>query len=157
MIVFLCTGIWHGASWNFIAWGCTHGMLIIIERLFLLKYLEKSSIFSRIYLMTTIITTWLFFTIEDFNKIIIYLKKMYFISGTSGILHLNVFMSRETWTVLGLAIIFSVPWHRIIVIKRPKTVTIVNYLNTLFLLVLFVLCISNLASETYNPFIYFRF
>lgn len=82
---------------------------------------------------------------------------MYFISGTSGILHLNVFMSRETWTVLGLAIIFSVPWHRIIVIKRPKTVTIVNYLNTLFLLVLFVLCISNLASETYNPFIYFRF
>lgn len=75
MIVFLCTGIWHGASWNFIAWGCTHGMLIIIERLFLLKYLEKSSIFSRIYLMTTIITTWLFFTIEDFNKIIIYLKK----------------------------------------------------------------------------------
>lgn len=157
MIVFLCTGIWHGASWNFIVWGCTHGILIIIERLFLLKYLEKSSIISRIYLMTTIVTTWLFFTIEDFSKIIIYLKKMYFISGTSGILHLNVFMSLETVTILVLAIIFSVPWHRIIIIKTPKTVTIANYLNTIFLLVLFVLCISNLASETYNPFIYFRF
>ena len=157
MIVFLCTGIWHGASWNFIVWGCTHGILIIIERLFLLKYLEKSSIISRIYLMTTIVTTWLFFTIEDFSKIIIYLKKMYFISGTSGILHLNVFMSLETVTILVLAIIFSVPWHRIIIIKTPKTVTIANYLNTIFLLVLFLLCISNLASETYNPFIYFRF
>ena len=157
MIVFLCTGIWHGASWNFIFWGCTHGILIIIERLFLLKYLEKSSIISRIYLMTTIVTTWLFFTIEDFSKIIIYLKKMYFISGTSGILHLNVFMSLETVTILVLAIIFSVPWHRIIIIKTPKTVTIANYLNTIFLLVLFLLCISNLASETYNPFIYFRF
>jgi alginate O-acetyltransferase complex protein AlgI len=157
MIVFLCTGIWHGASWNFIVWGCTHGILIIIERLFLLKYLEKSSIISRIYLMTAIVTTWLFFTIEDFSKIIIYLKKMYFISGTSGILHLNVFMSLETVTILVLAIIFSVPWHRIIIIKTPKTVTIANYLNTIFLLVLFLLCISNLASETYNPFIYFRF
>jgi alginate O-acetyltransferase complex protein AlgI len=44
MIVFLCTGIWHGASWNFIVWGCTHGILIIIERLFLLKYLEKANL-----------------------------------------------------------------------------------------------------------------
>jgi alginate O-acetyltransferase complex protein AlgI len=82
---------------------------------------------------------------------------MYFISGTSGILHLNVFMSLETVTILVLAIIFSVPWHRIIIIKTPKTVTIANYLNTIFMLVLFLLCISNLASETYNPFIYFRF
>lgn len=157
MIVFLCTGIWHGASWNFILWGCTHGLLIIIERLFLLKLLEKSSIISRLYLITTIVTTWLFFTIEDFNQIILYLKKMYFISGTTGILHLNVFMSIETWTTLVIAIIFSIPWHRIIMIKNIAINTLLNYLNVLFLISLFILCISNLASETYNPFIYFRF
>lgn len=156
-IVFLCTGIWHGASWNFILWGCMHGTLVILERMFLLKLLSKSRLISHFYLMLVIITSWLFFTVEDFGKILIYLKKMYLISGTKGILPINVFMSYEQCSILILAIIFSVPWHRIITFQNSRVKQIITYANLFFLMLLFLLSIINLASETYNPFIYYRF
>lgn len=156
-IVFLCTGIWHGASWNFILWGCMHGTLVILERMFLLKLLVKSKPLSHVYLMLVIITSWLFFTVEDFSKILIYLKKMYFVSGTEGSLPINVFMSYEQWTILILAIIFSVPWHRIITFQNSRIKQTLGYANLFFLMILFLLSIIHLASETYNPFIYYRF
>lgn len=156
-IVFLCTGIWHGASWNFILWGCMHGTLVILERMFLLKLLVKYRPLSHVYLMLVIITSWLFFTVEDFGKILIYLKKMYFVSGTEGILPINVFMSYEQWTILILAVIFSVPWHRIIIFQNSRIKQTLGYANLFFLMILFLLSIINLASETYNPFIYYRF
>lgn len=156
-IVFLCTGIWHGAAWNFILWGVMHGTFVAMERLFLQKILSKSRIISHIYLMLVIITSWLFFTVEDFNLIVIYLQKMYLISGTHGILPLQVFMSYEQWTILILAVIFSVPWHRIVIFKGERIKTLVTYGQLIFLMLLFLLSIINLASETYNPFIYYRF
>lgn len=156
-IVFLCTGIWHGASWNFIVWGMMHGTLVALERLFLQKILSRSIVISHVYMMLVIITSWLFFTVEDFSKIMIYLKKMYFVSGTEGLLPVNVFMSYEQWTVLIVALIFSVPWHRFIILQSLSLKKIVAYGELLFLMFLFLLCIINLASETYNPFIYFRF
>lgn len=156
-IVFLCTGIWHGASWNFIIWGLTHGLFIIIERLFLSKFLSKSTILSHVYLMLVIITTWLFFTIDDFSTAFIYLKKMYFISGTTGLLPIEVFISHENITILVTAILLSIPWHQLIAINNPKIKTVLNYVNVIALLLLFILCIANLASDTYNPFIYYRF
>lgn len=156
-IVFLCTGIWHGASWNFILWGMMHGSLVAIERLFLQKVLSRSAIVSHLYMMIVIVTSWLLFTVEDFSKIMVYLKKMYLIAGTESVLPIHVFMSYEQWTILVLAIIFSVPWHKIVLFKSQRIKTILSYGDLVFLMVLFLLSIINLATDTYNPFIYYRF
>jgi len=156
-IVFLCTGIWHGASWNFIVWGMMHGSLVAIERLFLQKALSRSAIVSHLYMMIVIVTSWLFFTVEDFGKILIYLKKMYLIAGTEGTLPIQVFMSYEHWTIMILAVIFVVPWHKLVIVKNNHLKTILVYGDLIFLMALFLLSIINLASETYNPFIYYRF
>lgn len=156
-IVFLCTGIWHGASWNFIVWGLLHGSLIIIERLFFQKVLNRSVIISYLYMIPVIITSWLFFTVEDFSRIIIYLKKMYLIAGTEGVLPVQVFMSYEHWTILIIALIFSIPLHRIFILKNNLVLKILPYAELVYLMTLFLLSIISLASDTYNPFIYYRF
>lgn len=156
-IVFLCTGIWHGAQWSFIVWGCLHGSFLIIERLFLSKYLDRFKVFSHIYMFFVIVTTWTFFRIDNFQIIILMLKKMYFLSGTSAVLGLRDFVTLEHLTVLIAALFFSIPWHKIIVINKPTAKLVLEYANSFFLMSLFLLCIMSLASNTYNPFIYFRF
>ena len=157
-IVFLCTGLWHGAQWSFIIWGCLHGTFLILERAFLSKYLERWKIFSHIYMFFVIITTWTFFRIDNFQMIMAMLKKMYFSwNDSSTLLGLSDFVSKEHLTILIAALIFAIPWHKIVIVKNTKVKTFLEYSHSFFLMGLFLLCIMSLASNTYNPFIYFRF
>jgi len=158
LIVFFCTGLWHGASWNFIIWGFYHGFFMIIERLFLSKYLERHKILQHLYAVPVIIISWVFFRIEDFKQGLHYLFKMFkFFSSHTYKLHISSFMNPEYWIILGIAILLCIPWQRILIVKKPTYKVALEYTQVAFLLGIFLLSIMSVITDTYNPFIYFRF
>lgn len=150
LIVWFLTGFWHGAEWNFMIWGMYFAFILIIEKLFLLKYLNKFKVLNHIYSLLLIIIGWVIFRAESLEQIIKYLHAMFSFSG--GI-HKDVLYYLNQYKfefIFGL--IFQFPF--IIKIKRNK------FNETLLIvaeIVLFVLVIMSLLQSTYNPFIYFRF
>ena len=96
-IVFAATGLWHGASWNFVGWGLFHGFFIILERLGFGKLLEKSKILSRIYCLLVVIVGWVFFRANDTGTAIEIIKRMFMPwQYNSGNMILGVIMNAKT-------------------------------------------------------------
>ena len=158
LIVWLLTGLWHGAAWNFILWGVYYGIILIIEKVFLGKLLEKLPKFlQHVYALFFIIIGWVIFRVEDFSQMGTVLKNM-FIWKSSGIidniiLNFNVFSSLP-YIIIG--IIGSVPI--ITKIKNAKKQSsMYNAISSMWVLGIFILSVCFLLVETYNPFIYFRF
>src|SRR5690606_20377445 len=82
-IVFLLSGLWHGASWNFVIWGAYHGMFLILDRLFLIRVLERiGKIPSILITFLIVMIGWVIFRLEDFDSIGIYLQKLFAFHGT---------------------------------------------------------------------------
>lgn len=165
-IVFLLTGLWHGASWNFVIWGLIHGVFIVIERLGFDKVLSKLRIFQHIYTLLVVIVAWVFFRIETFSGATEYLKIMF--TGTNSTNHytFDMFLSPEVTITLILGLVLSVNglnrFYKYVntfvsIENTPKLRTSVDFLYYLGLLMLLMYCIMNVASGSYNPFIYFRF
>lgn len=155
LIVFFCTGLWHGASWNFVLWGLWHGLFSIIERLGLGKVLDKSKIISHIYTMLIVIIGFAIFAITDADTLRQYLGSM--LLDSNGILVDNTFkfMLQNNFVILAAGIIFAMPFTALR--EKLNKYSAVNALKMLVYIVLFVACIAYLVSSSYNPFLYFRF
>jgi len=158
IFVFLITGLWHGASWNFVIWGIYHGCFIILEKLFLDRILKKSGILQNLYVLGVVTVGWVFFRITEFPKSIDYLKTL--IIPTSGNPSVNDFITyfnsgTEFIITLVVAIAFSMPLYPYLEKKltNPKFL-IFRYIGLICLL---FICITYIAAGSYNPFIYFRF
>lgn len=157
-IVFLATGIWHGAEWTFIIWGLWHGFFIIIEKLTNWHKKEgcwKISLTQHIYTILVFTFGWVLFRAENILYAIQYLGKMLFIGETQNIkYYMGYYIDNIEIITFVVAILCSVPLFKSILhIKNKLGVLAIN----VYLLVLFVLSVSCIASDTYNPFIYFRF
>ena len=151
LIVWLLTGIWHGASWNFIIWGLYFGVILIIEKVFLLKKLEKApKTLRHIYALFLIMIGWLIFSIEDLGTMNIYFKKM-FMNGKI-IDNEFIFYLKNYFVYILFGIIFSMPILR--KIKMSKTLKVIG---TILYIILFIITLAFIISDSYNPFLYFRF
>ena len=151
LIVWLLTGIWHGASWNFIIWGLYFGVILIIEKVFLLKKLEKApKALRHIYALCLIMIGWLIFSIEDLGTMNIYFKKM-FMNGKI-IDNEFIFYLKNYFVYILFGIIFSMPILR--KIKMSKTIKVIG---TILYIILFIITLAFIISDSYNPFLYFRF
>lgn len=157
-IVFFLTGMWHGASYNFIFWGLFHGVFSILERLGLGKILKKNKLISWIYMFSVVNIGWIFFRIENIKVGLAYIKRIfmpwkYMVSEYS----LWEFIDLYTIFIVLCAIVGMGFIQRMTeknsIIKRWKHCTA----EILFSVCIFLLSIFSLASNTYNPFIYFRF
>ncbi len=160
-IVFLISGLWHGASWNFIIWGAFHGLFLILDRLFLLKILDKSG--KSISIAFTFFVTlvgWVFFRVEELRSAVTYIKQMFSFSGNS----FNLTNKNEFLFSLGIAVIFSFitlfklgekAEHYFYYKSDYKSGQLLS--NILMSVILLTLSASYIVSSGFNPFIYFRF
>lgn len=148
-IVWFLTGLWHGASYNFILWGLYFFILICIEKNGLLNLLNKHKLISHIYTIFFILVGWVLFAVIDLNQIINFLKKMFiFNAGNEWIYYLRNYIITYT-----IAIIFSTSFIKKIYNKFVKN----NIVDTIILITIFLLSIAYLVDSSYNPFLYFRF
>ncbi|MGB3592016.1 MAG: MBOAT family O-acyltransferase [Nonlabens sp.] len=159
VIVFAVTGLWHGAAWTFIIWGLLHGFFILIEKLFLGKLLNKLPDFvGHLYMLFVIFSSWALFRADDISQSWAYLNHLFvYTAGNSELQAYIKYLHIDAHLVLVgvVGILFSLPLYPAIS-KRLKGshYFIPRYV---FITGLFFLCLTYLASGSYNPFIYFRF
>ena len=159
LIVFFTTGLWHGASWNFIFWGLFHGFFILIERIKLKELLDKNKfkIVNYLYSTFVVLIGWVFFRANGLKQAFQYLETM-FTNNSVCKLELSSVINNELIIVLIIAILISGPLQSIYKkIKIKKENSILEFIEIIGLGLLMIICIMKLISNTYNPFIYFRF
>ncbi len=155
IIVFLATGFWHGASWNFIFWGGWHGAFLLIERAFLSGYLKKIPIIGHIYTIFVVLLGWVFFRLETLPYAISYIKIMFIPSFDNWYAHLPLF-SRDTVFYLLCGLVLSTPIY-LKIFAKAETTYVTRAMRYAFQYLLFLVSISYMVSSSFNPFIYFRF
>ncbi len=161
-IVFLLTGIWHGASFNFVLWGLLHGFFMVIERVFLLKVIEKNwftKILGHIYTLGVVIIAWALFRAESLRQGLGYIKVMLLGNDNAYAYGIEQFVDNK----LILIVIIAVAFCGIVqsLFKKLKTALFdeenIVFVESVIQLILFGICIMLLVNNTYNPFIYFKF
>lgn len=161
LIVWFLTGLWHGASWNFIFWGLYFFIFIALEKAFLQKVLDKiPAFFSHFYALLIIIPGWAIFYFTDTDILIAYAKKLFsFSSGPEGVHDVwNVLSTHLFWLILALVLCMPV-YHKVkaFVDKKTSRVNAFDAITIGFNVVLLLICVAQLVGKSYNPFIYFRF
>ena len=156
-IVWLLTGFWHGASWNFIMWGLYYLIFLILEKFVLKNILKKTpDLLKHIYALLIILIGWVLFRVENMSQFFDIIKAMFsFDLNSTSLMEARIYL--ETYYVYFiLAILFSTNVYYVICdkFKDKKIFEVIKYV---FLIVLFVISIMFLAQSSYNPFIYFRF
>lgn len=167
LVVFVITGFWHGASWNFVIWGLFHGFFLASEHMGFSNILNKVwNPVQHLYLLFVVIVSWVFFRSETLTDAIIYLKAMTDLaSWHSSELQIAKVTSNESIYVFILGVMFTMPvysWTKkqlasFTAHRNIATVSLIYIPRFLFLTSILFLSILKIASSTYNPFIYFRF
>ena len=156
-IVWFITGLWHGASWNFIVWGLYFGVFIILERVFLNKFFNKiPKVFSHIYLLVVVIFGWVLFSKSDIRQAIDYISIMLGFGHYNLFNGYTLFFIKQYFFEIIIAILMSVPLGKYF-IKNKKVYRIINYIKPIILILIFIITIIYLVNSTFNPFIYFNF
>ena len=154
LVVWALTGFWHGAGWNFLFWGFYYGVLLLIEKLILGRFLRRlPGVFQHLYTLVIVVIGWVFFASQDLSTALDYLKVMFSLSpGTMG--GLNMVMPWLGMAVIG--VVGSTPlamtvWEKL---RNRKLMPLVE---SVLCLAGLLLCTASLVSDSYNPFLYFRF
>ena len=160
LIVWMLTGLWHGASWNFVLWGLYYGVLLLLEKFVFNKILEKTpNWFKHFYTMFLVVVGWMIFAFDDMTILKEYASMMFGVGGVSFINNHALYYLKNYLIIFILAIIFSMPVYKLAKeklskVKNTKSVFIVSLI---IYTVLFIVVVSYLVNDTYNPFLYFRF
>lgn len=162
LITWFATGLWHGASWNFVLWGCYYGVLILFERLFLLNLLERLPRFiSHLYFVVLMLFGWVLFNFVHLPDALLYMGRMIGLNG-APIYDLSVWLdlsSNGIWFFV--SILFSLPvtvlleciWERVPKVHQSR----LGWVRPVFNIVLLIVATALLVGQSYNPFMYFRF
>ena len=165
LFVWLLTGFWHGAQYNFILWGVYFGIILIIEKNFLTKHLEKHKIIGRIYSIILIVISFVIFKSNNMQEVKSTISGML---GFSGIDILNVqtmYLVQNYLVILIIAIIAATPISKIIERKENseekimgnKKKIILSIIEIVFYTSIFIAVTAYLIDQSFNPFLYFRF
>ena len=155
-LVWAATGIWHGASWNFLLWGLYFWALLLLEKFLLAKPLAKApAAVGHIYTMLLVMVSWAIFAMEDFSRLGSYLRVMFGLGGAPLADSAFGYYFRSYLPVLIVAAIASTPLAATLWRKLPQRAA--QALGTLAILAGLALCTAYLVAGTYNPFLYFRF
>ena len=159
LIVWFLTGLWHGAAWNFVAWGLYYGVILINKKYFLSPVLDRlPDVVRHIYSIVLVVIGWVLFFSSSFGQAADYIRVM-FGAGAHGFADRESMYLLTSNLILWLILIFgSTPlvhfrYEHMLRSKKWNTTII----NSVVYAALFIVCIAYLVTETYNPFLYFRF
>ena len=155
MIVWLLTGLWHGASFNFILWGLYYGLILIFEKVIGLKILKRiPAVFRHIYALALILIGWVIFNFTDFDMMINYFGLMF--NNPVIIDNISLYFIRDNIVLIIISIIVCLPVR----LSRLNPFVInkkFEYLMPLIILGTLIICVAFIYESSYNPFLYFRF
>ena len=156
LIVWCLTGIWHGASYNFMLWGLYYGIILIIEKFFLKDFLSKlPNTLKHIYTMLVVIIGWLIFASTDLSMFSVYFSNMFNIFKYPFIDETFIFYFKSYFIIIVISTLLSMPIYQNIKKKLNSRGWMI--ISLILYLVFFFITVSYLVSDSYNPFLYFRF
>ena len=159
LIVWFLTGAWHGASWNFILWGLFFGVILILEKVILLKLLKKLPTWTNyVYTAFLVLISWVIFAFEDLGKVKDYLFTMFHLNKTNIVNAEGLYYLKNYFIIIVIGLILSTPVISKLLKKlEEKQSNIRSILITGVYIGILVLSTASLVSDSYNPFLYFRF
>lgn len=153
-VVWALTGLWHGASWNFVIWGISFFVFIAIEKLFLGKWLERSKVIGHLYVIFLIPISWVVFAISDFTTLKQYLGSMFGHTSGKVLMGMSQFQNyvHTYWWLLLICIIFATPLPYNLFRKQRQKPWMIAILVGIFFL-----SVYEILKGSSNPFLYFNF
>ena len=160
-VVWFLTGLWHGANWNFIIWGLFFGVLLVIEKLFLGKFLEKMpSIIQRVYVLFLVMISFIIFNSTNMTQAFSQISGLFGLNGEALVNKETIYYLKSYLLILVMAIIGATPLLKTSIEKLKENVRIRKFINVLepvMIVMLLLLVTAYLVAGSYNPFLYFRF
>ena len=157
MVVWLLTGLWHGAAWNFIIWGLYFGIFLILEKLFLGKIIEKMpKIFAHIYVLLLVMISFIIFNGESTTQILTNIGGLVGIGNVPITSPESIYYLKSYLCVIVVGIIGATPLLKNI-FNSKKLQKVTNVLEPIYLVLLLLISTSYIVDGSFNPFLYFRF
>lgn len=161
LIVWLLTGIWHGANWTFLIWGLLFGILLIIEKIFLNKFMEKlPSFIRRIYVLFIVMILFIIFNSDNMSVALTNIKGLFGMNGEVFINDYTLHYLKSYLPILIIALFGATPFIKTLIDKLRKNKylnSIINILEPILIVIILFVVTSYLIDNSYNPFLYFRF
>ena len=157
LVVWLLTGIWHGAEWNFLIWGLYFGIILLLEKFVFGKLLEKiPTVFSRLYTLFIVMISFIIFNGESTNQIFDNISGLFGLNNVALVSAETIYYLKSYLIVLIIGIVASTPFTKNIVTKE-KLKTLINVLEPIYLILILIISTSYIVDGSFNPFLYFRF
>ena len=160
LTVWLLTGFWHGAAWNFIVWGLFFAVFLILEKLWLLKRLEKAPVLGRFYVLFTVMLSFIIFSAENMGQALSSLSSLFGAGGLPLLSAEFLYYLKSYAVLLLIAVVGATPLPRLLLQRlgiRPGGEKLRNLLEVPALLLILALSTAYLVDGSFNPFLYFRF
>ncbi|MEG0751135.1 MAG: MBOAT family O-acyltransferase [Oscillospiraceae bacterium] len=154
-IVWALTGLWHGASWNFVLWGLFYFALLVIEKIGFLGWLGKHVTVSHLYTLFVVLMGWVIFSITDISSLGIFFSRMFtphFVGNGTATVGALYYLRNYIVSISAGAFFSSDAASYVYGVVRER-----RWLKNVLMCVLFLVCVAYLVDSTYNPFLYFRF
>lgn len=159
-IVWMLTGFWHGAAWNFVMWGLFFAVLLVIEKLYLLKVLEKHKIFGHIYVILAVLISFVIFNAGNLKEIGIVLGGMVGLGNTPFVSAEAIYYLKSFFVIFVIALVGATPFMKKVLMRISTNATgerILAVAEPVFYIVLMLVMTAYLVDGSFNPFLYFRF
>lgn len=159
-LVWMATGLWHGAAWNFVLWGLLFAVLLIIEKLWLLTPLKKLKVFNHLYVLFFVMLSFVIFDASSMTQAVTYISAMFGGQKLPLVTFESIYYLKSYLVILILAIIGATPFTKrltAVAEKNKYTSIIFNVAEPIVLLALLTVCTAFLIDGSFNPFLYFRF
>lgn len=159
-VVWMLTGFWHGAAWNFVMWGLFFAVLLVIEKLYLLKVLEKHKIFGHIYVIFAVLISFVIFNADNLKEIGIVLGGMAGLGNTPFISAEAIYYFKSFFVIYVIALVGATPFMKKVLMRISTNVIgerVLAVAEPVFYIVLMLVMTAYLVDGSFNPFLYFRF